>query len=103
MDAVKEIKAKVISAGSAAKYARQNAIFAMFCLDSAKLRANLLEQWFVDSITTYSKLHEKQKYAKECCLKMNPKDDNCPFKLLNLTFSHFNDFITQQKARKGKN
>ncbi len=34
---------------------------------------------------------------------MNPEDDNCPFKLSNLTFSHFSDFITQRKARKGKN
>jgi hypothetical protein len=102
MDAVKEIMAKVISAGSAAKYAGQNAIFAMFCLDSAKLRASLLEQWFMDNISTYLKLHKKQKYGKECCLKINPDDDNCPFKLSILTLSHFSDFITQRKARKEK-
>jgi hypothetical protein len=95
--------AKVIRAGSAAKYAGQNAIFSMFCLDSAKLRASLLKQWFVDNISTYLKLHKKHKYVKEFCLKMNPEDDNCPFKLSNLTFSHSSDVITQWKARKEKN
>jgi hypothetical protein len=64
---------------------------------------SLLEQWFVDNISTYSKLINKQKYAKECCLKMNPEDDNCPFKLSNLMFSHFSNFITQRKTCKGKN
>ncbi len=34
---------------------------------------------------------------------MNQEDDNCPFKLSNLMFSRFSDFITQLKACKGKN
>ena len=33
---------------------------------------------------------------------MNPEDDNCPFKLSNLTFGHCSDFITQRKACKRK-
>ena len=33
---------------------------------------------------------------------MSPDDDNCPFKLSNLTFVLYSDCITQQKARKGK-
>ena len=33
---------------------------------------------------------------------MSPEDNNCPFILLNLTFPHFSNFVTQQKACKGK-
>jgi hypothetical protein len=36
---------------------------------------------------------------------MSPKDENCPFHLSNLTFAHFNNFLSTQtnpKAIKGE-
>ena len=101
-EAVKEIMAQVISKWSAEKYAGQNAIFAMFCFDSAELRVCLLEEWFVENVTTCRTMREKQKYAKDCLINMSPDDDNCPFKLSNLTFVCYIEFLTQRKARKGK-
>lgn len=92
----------MISTQSTAKYAGQNAMFAMFCLDSAELRDRLLEQWFVQNVSAFTKLTEKQKYTKNCCISMSSEEDNCPFKLSNLTFSHFSAFLTQKKACKGK-
>ena len=94
--------AQVISKRSAEKYAGQNAIFAMFCFDSAELRVSLLEEWFVENVTACQTMRKKQKYAKDCLINMSPDDDNCPFKLSNLTFVLYSDFITQRKARKGK-
>ena len=93
--------AKVISTSSTNNFAGQNAMFAMFCLDSAELRNRLLEQWFVDNVSAFPKADEKQKYAKECCMKMSSEDDNCPFILSNLTFADFSAFLTQRKARRG--
>ena len=101
-EAVKEIMAQVISKRSAEKYAGQNAIFAMFCFNSAGLRVSLLEEWFVEKVTTSRTMHKKRKYVKDCLINMSPDDDNCPFKLSNLTFVRYSDFITQRKAHKGK-
>jgi len=63
--------AQVISKRSAEKYAGQNAIFAMFCFDSAELRACLLEEWFVEKVTACRTMREKQKYAKDCLINMS--------------------------------
>ena len=102
-DAVKEIMAKVIPTKSAILYAQQNSIFALFCYESADhLRDLLLEPWFIEGLNARKSATQKKKYAKNCCLDMSPDDDNCPFILSNLTFVIFSDFVTQQKARKGK-
>jgi len=103
-EAVKEIMAQVISKRSTEKYAGQNAIFAMFCFNSAelRLRVSLLEEWFVEKVTASRTMREKRKYAKDCLINMSPDDGNCPFKLSNLTFVLYSDFITQRKARKGE-
>ena len=93
---------QVMSKRSTEKYAGQNAIFAMFCFNSAELRVSLLEEWFVEKVTASRTMREKQKYAKDCLINMSPDDGNCPFKLSNLTFVLYSDFITQQKACKGK-
>ncbi len=63
-ETVKEIMAKVISKRSSEKYAGQNAIFAMFCFDSAKLRVSLLEEWFVKKVTACQALHGKKNTRK---------------------------------------
>ena len=74
----------------------------MFCFDSAELRVSLLEEWFVEKVAACGTLRKKQKYAKDCLINMSPDDDYCPFKLSNLTFVCYSDFLTQRKARKGK-
>ena len=102
-DAVKEIMAKVISTRSAKKYAQQNSTFAIFRYKSADLRDLLFEPWFIEQLSTIANGNAKKKYAKECCMSMSPEDINCRFILSNLTFVNFSDFVTQHKARKGKN
>ena len=99
---VKEVMAKVISMQSADKYAGQNATFAIFCYNSIELRDDLLEPWFIEEISLHATEFLKQQHAKNCCVKMSPQDDNCPFILSNLTFEQFSDFVTQRKARRGK-
>jgi len=93
---------KVISLQSTNKYAGQNATFALFCYHSDELRDVLLEPWFIAEIGLFATEYVKQRFAKDCCVKMCPDDNNCPFILSNLTFAQFSDFITQRKARRGK-
>ena len=93
---------KVISLQSTNKYAGQNATFALFCYHSDKLRDVLLEPWFIAEIGLFATEYAKQRFAKDCCVKMCPDDDNCPFILSNLTFAQFSNFVTQRKARRGK-
>jgi len=100
--AVKEIMSKVISLQSTTKYAGQNATFAIFCYHSIELRDDLLEPWFIEEVSLQTTEFAKQRHAKNCCVKMSPQDDNCPFILSNLTFEQFSNFVTQRKARRGK-
>ena len=91
--AVKEIMSKVISSQSTTKYAGQNATFAIFCYHSIELREVLLEPWFIEEVSLQATEFFKQRHAKNCCVKMSPQDDNCPFILSNLTFEQFSNFV----------
>ena len=93
---------KVVSEGSADKYAGQNSTFALYCYKSADLCDLLLEPWFIEGLHELRTETKKKNYARKCCLKMSPEDDNCPFILSNLTFAHFSHYLTMQKAAKGK-
>ena len=94
--------AKVVSVQSSNKYAGQNPIFAMFCYESAELRDDLLEQWFVDKLRMITTENAKKKYAKSCCMNMSPEDNTCLFILSNLTINHLSNFVTQRKAHRGE-
>jgi hypothetical protein len=95
--------AKVISKQFASKYVGQNSIFALLCYESADLLCGLLlEPWFIEHFDEHGAETQKKKHTKHCCLVMSPEDNNCLFILLNLTFSHFNNFVRQCKAWKGK-
>ncbi len=61
-----------------------------------------MELWFIQHLDKHATETQKKKYAKNCCLVMSPEDNNCPFILSNLTFTHFSNFFMQQKACKGK-
>jgi hypothetical protein len=99
---VKDIMSKVISLQSTNKYAGQNATFALFCYHSDELRDVLLELWFIAEIGLFANEYAKQRFAKDCCVKMCPDNDNCPLILSNLAFAQFSNFVTQRKARRGK-
>ncbi len=94
--------AKVVSKQFADKYVGQNSIFAIFCYKSAELREFLLEPWFIQQLDEHATETLKKKHAKNYCLVRSPEDNKRPFILTNLTFPHFSNFVTQQKARKGK-
>jgi hypothetical protein len=48
-------------------------------------------------------LTKKKKHAQECFLACSLEDDNCPFILSNLTFTHFSNFLSTRTRSKGKN
>jgi hypothetical protein len=48
------------------------------------------------------KLNDRKKYAKVCCLRSSPEDDNCPFILSNLTFAQFSNYLAKRTSRTGK-
>jgi hypothetical protein len=100
--AVKQIMAQCVATTSSTKYAQQNSGFALFCFDSTELRNNLLEPWFVEGMRKIKKLNDRKKYAKACCLRSSPEDDNCPFILSNLTFAQFSNYLAKRTSRAGK-
>lgn len=99
---VKEIMSKVVSAQSAKNYSYQNTAFSLYCYESDELRSLLLESWFVERLSQFSKASDKKNYVKECLLACSPEDNNCPFILSNLTFAHFSNFLSTKTRRKGK-
>jgi hypothetical protein len=40
--------------------------------------------------------------VQECLLALSPEDDNCPFILSNLSFAHFNSFLSTRTRTRGK-
>jgi hypothetical protein len=84
-------------------YASQNALFVLYCFGNEELRDDLLEPWFVERLEVMDKPSEKKKYAQDRLLICSAEDDNCPFILSNLTFPHFNNFLSTRTSRKGKN
>ena len=99
---VKEIMGKVVSAQSAKNYPFQNTAFSLYCYESDELRSLLLESWFVERLSQFSKASDKKNYEKECLLACSPEDNNCPFILSNLTFPHFSNFLSTKTRLKGK-
>ena len=86
--------AKVVSEGSADKYAGQNSVLALYCYKSADLCDLLLEPWFIEGLHKLRTETKMKNYARKCCLKMSQEDDNCPFILSNLTFAQFSHYLT---------
>ncbi len=81
---------------------RDKILFAIFCYKSAELRELLLEPWFIQHLDEHTTETQNEKCAKNFCLIMSPDDYNCPFIWLNWTFPHVSNFVTVQKACKGK-
>jgi hypothetical protein len=60
---VKEIMSKVVSAQSAKNYSYQNTAFSLYCYESDELRSLLLESWFVERLSQFSKASDKKNYV----------------------------------------
>jgi hypothetical protein len=99
----KEIMGKCVAQSLSLKYARQNAIFAMFCFENKEFRDTLLETWFIKNVGACLRPSDKLQYAREIMLKCRPEDNNCPLILSNVTFNHFSNFLSQRTSRRGKN
>jgi hypothetical protein len=73
---VKEIMGTCVAQSSSLKYARQNAIFSIFCFENKEFHDTLLETWFIKNVGDCQRPSDKLQYAREIMLKCRPKDNN---------------------------
>ncbi len=71
----------------------------MIWLNESDTSANL-EDWYVNAVNNWTTHHEKQEFGRKVFYKMDPKGDNCPIKLSDLTFAMFSDYLNQLKLKK---
>ncbi len=60
----------------------------------------VLEQWYIDGVSCLTMHCKKKEFGREVFFAMDPKGDNCPIKLSDLTFEMFSDYLNQLKPKR---
>ena len=96
---VKAILNQVVSSGTQANYANQNADLILWIYEKDEWREALLRDWMVERlITAEAEGKESMRAASKDALNaINRNDDNCPILLKKMTFNLFSHYMSMKK------
>ncbi len=79
-------------------YANQMTNYILWLMESTATCV-VLEQWYIDGVSCLTMHCKKKEFGREVFFAMDPKGNNCPIKLSDLTFEMFSNYLNQLKPK----